>query len=97
MLIIIYLFLFIGIITILLNKKINKIYIFILVFLLLKTIFNYRKCTMSYIECKVRDVKKENGYINNFLSQIINIRDKDEIIFIYIYSFLIIYYYYSKL
>ena len=77
MLIIIYLFLFIGIITILLNKKINKIYIFILVFLLLKTIFNYRKCTMSYIECKVRDVKKENGYINNLLNQIINIRDKD--------------------
>ena len=97
MLIIIYLFLSIGIITILLNKKINKIYIFILVFLLLKTIFNYRKCTMSYIECKVRDVKKENGYINNFLNQIINIRDKDEIVFIYIYSFLIIYYYYSKL
>ena len=97
MLIIIYLFLFIGIITILLNKKINKIYIFILVFLLLKTIFNYRKCTMSYIECKVRDVKKENGYINNLLNQIINIRDKDEIVFIYIYSFLIIYYYYSKL
>ena len=85
MLIIIYLFLFIGIITILLNKKINKIYIFILVFLLLKTIFNYRKCTMSYIECKVRDVKKENGYINNLLNQIINIRDKDEIVFIYIY------------
>ena len=97
MLIIIYLFLFIGIITILLNKKINKIYIFILVFLLLKTIFNYRKCTMSYIECKVRDVKKENGYINNLLNQIINIRDKDEIVFIYIYSFLIIYYYYFKL
>ena len=55
-------------------------------------IFNYRKCTISYIECKLRNVKKDHGYINNFVNQIIDIRETNSSIFIYIYAFIIIYF-----
>ena len=90
----IFLFLLIGIIHILLNKKLNEYYIGILVFFLIKMVFNYRKCTVSYIECKLRNVKKENGYINKFMNDIIDFREKDESIFVYIYAGLIIYYHF---
>jgi hypothetical protein len=88
----IFLFLLIGIIHILLNKKLNEYYMSILIFFLVKMIFNYRKCTISYIECKLRNVKKESGYINNFVNQIIDTRETNKIIFIYIYAFIIIYF-----
>jgi hypothetical protein len=88
----IFLFLLIGIIHILLNKKLNEYYIGILVFFLVKMIFNYRKCTISYIECKLRNVKKDKGYINNFMNDIIDFREKDESVFLYIYAFIIIYF-----
>lgn len=35
-------------------------------FLLIKWIFNHRKCTLSYLECKLRNIKKEKGYIHNY-------------------------------
>ena len=88
----IYLFLLIGIFFILLNKKLNSYYMGILIFFLVKMIFNYRKCTISYIECKLRNVKKDHGYINNFVNQIIDTRETNSCIFIYIYAFIIIYF-----
>ena len=87
-------FLLSGIICILLNKKLNKIYVGLLVFFLFKMIFNYRKCTISYLECKIRNVKKEEGFLNNFVDSILNLRETDESIFYYIFAFLIIYYHY---
>lgn len=88
----IFFYLLIGIIYILLNKKLNSYYMGILIFFLVKMIFNYRKCTISYIECKLRNVKKESGYINNFVNQIIDTRETNSSIFIYIYAFIIIYF-----
>jgi len=35
-------------------------------FILIKWKYDYRKCTFGYIECKIRNVKKKEGYINNF-------------------------------
>ena len=40
--------------------------LYLSVFMLLKWIFNYRKCTFGYWECKLRNVKREKGIINNF-------------------------------
>ena len=37
-----------------------------ILFLLLKWILNHRKCTFSYIECKIRHIKKEKSYIYNY-------------------------------
>lgn len=48
------------------NISIIRTNIFTISFLLLKWIFNYRKCTLSYIECKIRSVKKEKSYIYNY-------------------------------
>ncbi len=43
-------------------------------FLLFKWWSDYRHCTFSYIECKIiRNVKKEQGYIYNFLEPIFDI------------------------
>ena len=57
-------------------------------------IFNYRDCTCSYLECKIRDVKKEEGYINQFMDSIINLRSEPEIIYIYLITTLILYYHF---
>ena len=40
--------------------------IFAILFLLIKWIFNHRKCSLSYIECKIRNIKKEKSYIYNY-------------------------------
>jgi hypothetical protein len=51
----------------------NNISLGICLFILFKMIFNYHKCTISYLECKIRGVEKEEGYIYNFMRNIINI------------------------
>jgi hypothetical protein len=45
------------------------------IYLLFKWITDYRKCTVSYMECKLRGVKKEQGYIYRYLEPIFNLRD----------------------
>lgn len=40
---------------------------------LYKFTLNYRKCTVSYIECKIRKIKKEEGFIYNALDEIYNL------------------------
>jgi len=48
------------------NIIIIRAAIYLGIFMLLKWIFNYRKCTFGYWECKLRNVKREDGIINNF-------------------------------
>ena len=48
------------------HPTIIRIGIYFSMFLLIKWIFNYRKCTFGYYECKLRNVKKDKGYINNY-------------------------------
>ena len=43
-----------------------RVALYLSVFMLLKWIFNYRKCTFGYLECKIRKVEREKGFINNF-------------------------------
>ena len=45
----------------------------ICIFLLLKWATDIRACTVSYAECKIRGVKKEQGFVNNFMEGIINL------------------------
>ena len=40
--------------------------IYLSFFLLLKWIFNHRNCSFGYLECKIRNVSRDKGYINNF-------------------------------
>ena len=41
------------------NKIFIQSYVSLILFIGFKIIFNYQKCTISYIECKLRGVKKE--------------------------------------
>ena len=78
------------------KKKIAQWYIIILYFMLFKIIFNYKKCTVSYFECKLRNVKKEKGYLYRFLDKFINLRYepyKHLIIILYTIFFSLFYFY----
>ena len=67
-------YLFFGYYHILINKEPDSLYTILLFYFTIKIIIDYRKCTLSYIECKIRNVKKEKGYINNFF----NIRNESK-------------------
>ena len=53
------------------NNIFNKVVLLFSFFFLLKWIFNYRKCTISYLECKIRGVKKDDGIINQIIESIL--------------------------
>ena len=55
---------------------------------------NYDKCTISYLECKIRKVKKEEGYLFNFLNNFIQLRNDKYFIFLIIYYVYLNYYYF---
>jgi hypothetical protein len=50
-------------------------YIGLLLFFFFKMFFYYERCTISYLECKLRNVKKEDGYLYDFLHSIIILRN----------------------
>ncbi len=52
------------------NKTINQISMTFCCYLLFRWITDYRKCTISYLECKLRGVKKEKGYLYQILNKI---------------------------
>jgi hypothetical protein len=72
------------------DKKIIEYSITISLFLIFKWGFDYHKCTFSYIECKIMNIKKEEGFIYNFMENIININKKDDKIKILVYFFIVI-------
>ncbi len=80
--------------------KYSKYYSWILglvLFFTLKWILNYRKCTISYIEIKLRGVKKEKGLLYNFLNKCVDLRQNKIIYLLYLLSFiLLIDYFYSE-
>ena len=80
---IVYIYLIIGILYIL-EGKIPRVYLALVLFFCFKMITKYDKCTISYIECKLRNVKKEKGYLYDFLHSIIELRNTSHSIFIYI-------------
>jgi len=88
----IYIYLITGIFLIINNYKIPKLYLGILIFLTFKWIFNYRKCTFSRIECLIRGVDKEEGYLYRLLETIVDIRNCKHIyLFIPVALFIIFY------
>lgn len=74
-----YVYVFLGIFLEIIYMKYSKSlrynYILILWFFVFKIVFNYRQCTLSYIECKLRNVKKDEGYINKLIENLVDIRN----------------------
>jgi len=83
----IYIFLFYSLFT----KKlvIIRSSIYLSLFMLIKWIFNHRKCSFGYLECKIRNIKKETGYINNFCEYYGNIIDNEYNYLIFIVTVII--------
>ena len=76
------------------NKIFKQWYIALLLFIGFKMIFNYKKCTISYIECKLRGVKKDNGYLYVFLQNFIDLRNEKYFALIICYIFIATYYHF---
>lgn len=55
-------------------------YMALLFLIYFKVLFRYDKCTVSYVECKARGVKKRDGYIYSFLDSFNRLRE-DSVIF----------------
>ena len=93
--IILILYLSYGIYIMSTHRKIESSYMIISAFMFFKIVMNYYQCTISYIECKIRNVKKEEGYLFNFLNNFIELRNnKYSIILIFYYIYLNYYYFF---
>ena len=89
--IIIFVYLLIGILYVIFDKVIPSAnYMSLIIFFTFKMLTNYRKCTFSYIECKLRNVKKQDGYIYDFLQSIIGLKDTQHSIYIYLVGIIFI-------
>lgn len=91
---ILFLYISYGLYSIIYNQKIDHSYMVISFFIFFKIIMNYYQCTISYIECKIRDVKKEEGYLFNFLNNFIELRNSKYFPILLFYYVYINYYYF---
>lgn len=91
-LIFVYTYLLYGIICIITKKELSILYLFLLLFCCFKVTTNYRVCSVAYIECKVRKIKREESIVNQFLDPIVDLRYTEHIYPLVILSFYILTY-----
>ena len=94
--ILIYLYLFYGFYNIYTEELLTTLYIAILGFMLFKIITDYRSCTLAYAECKIRNVKRHESYINMILDPLIDSRKSKHVYVIVGLGLIILYYYFTK-
>ena len=85
--IIIIVFIIIGLLYKFIDKRLPPNYIVLAAFCTFKMIFNYKKCTFSSIECKMRKVKREEGLLASFLDHVVDLRTSKYKVLLYILSF----------
>ena len=90
-----YLFILLGI-AYMAEGRIPREYIAIICYFIFKMVTLYEKCTLSYIECKLRNVKKEEGYIYDFLHSIIILRETPHAKHFYLIGTIFIIYYLTQ-
>ena len=71
---IVYLYLFIGLLYCFVDKYIPPQFSVLIMFFTLKMLLNYKKCTFSYLECKYRKVKRQDGYLASLMDHIVDLR-----------------------
>jgi hypothetical protein len=64
-------YILLGIHEIINDRPLPNWYVGIFIFMVFKIVAKYEKCTISYLECKLRGVRKEEGYINRLLQSFI--------------------------
>ncbi len=85
-------YLIIGCTFIMCDAQFPNWFFAITVFFGFKWLFNYRKCTISYIEVKLRRVKKEEGYLYRLLNYIVDFRYNTNIYLVYLFMIVFITY-----
>jgi len=93
---IVYFYLGIGLLYLKVEKRIPRLYAAIIIYFLFKMMTGYDKCTLSYIECKLRNVKKQDGYIYDFLHSIISLKHTQHCVYMYVISIIFILVYFFK-
>ena len=58
---------------------------------LFKWIFDYRKCTVSYIECKIRNIKKERSSIYYVLEDITDLNKSKYKLYFYFFTLIVLF------
>lgn len=66
----------VGVALMALDMEVPQWYVAVLLFAAFKIAVNYKKCTISYIECKLRGVKRERGLLSSLLDGIVDLRDE---------------------
>ena len=92
MIIFLYLYLLIGIYYIYHKKEIPMIYLVGLSFISFKVIFDYRVCSVAYLECKIREIKREDSLVNRFLDPIVDVRYTDHVYLLSMMTFVILFF-----
>ena len=88
----VYSYLIYGLIMMIKGEILPLIYLFCLAFASFKVTTNYRVCSVAYLECKLRDVKRNESYMNKFLDPIVDLRYTDHIYILTLLSFIILTY-----
>ena len=91
-LIFVYTYLLYGISLIIRNVNVPILYLFLLLFCCFKVTTNYRVCSVAYLECKLRKIKREQSLVNQFLDPIVDLRYTEHIYPLVILSFYILTY-----
>ena len=91
-LIFLYSYLFHGLFSIVLNNEVSMLYLFLLLFCSFKVVTNYRVCSVAYMECKIRGIKREESIMNRFLDPIVDLRYTNHIYPLVILSFIVLTY-----
>lgn len=92
MIIFLYLYLLIGIYYVYHKKEIPMLYLVCLSFISFKVVFDYRVCSVAYLECKVREIKREESLVNKFLDPMVDVRYTDHVYLLSIMTFVILVY-----
>ena len=51
-------------------------YMIFLLFFTIKIVFDYRRCTVAYLECRMRGVPRDEGVLNYVLDSIVDLREE---------------------
>lgn len=88
----VYGYLWIGLLMIINKVEVPLLYLFCLAFCSFKVISNYRVCSIAYLECKIRDIKRDQSLMNKFLDPIVDLRYTNHIYILTVLSFIILTY-----
>ena len=91
-----YIYICLGICFMAIDKRIPTQYIVLVVYFVFKMVTLYDKCTLTYLECKLRNVKKENGYLYDFLHSIVSLRDTPHANYFYMIAFIFVIFYLNQ-